>query len=388
VSIYIMSRLFKAQLGSASRKMLAVRLADFADDEGKGIWPTVARLSFETELSERTVQRTLRDFVEEGLLVVVREASGRPGSATRYDFDLTAIEKLPDAKTPVDGCHHVTGVTMSPVTLATETGDTDDGDGCHHDTRTVIEPLLEPLPEREGAGEILDKEDPKRINRDFKRWHPTWPTFVSDGDDNARKAWFALTADERAACIDRTPAYIAAVKASGRTKWFAASTYLASKAWEKLSDPRSDVAPPSVHNPFSRAWHAMRLAELLKPMSPAMPPLTSFQRDQVAAGGEVARRIERQRREKYGWPKVNTMDQRAEGAQGVTVPPQLFAISESFEKVRRDSDLAARWRAFHERMGWPWVPDAGRLEWLFLPAGEPEDAIADFEKRVNEGLGQ
>lgn len=53
MSILIMSRLFRAQLGSSSRKMLAVRLADFADDNGKGIWPSVETLAQETELSVR-----------------------------------------------------------------------------------------------------------------------------------------------------------------------------------------------------------------------------------------------------------------------------------------------------------------------------------------------
>ncbi|WQP08750.1 helix-turn-helix domain-containing protein [Sinorhizobium meliloti] len=66
MSIAIMSQLFRAHLGSTNRKMLAVRLADFADDDGKGIWPTVGRLAQETELSQRSVQRILAEFVEEG----------------------------------------------------------------------------------------------------------------------------------------------------------------------------------------------------------------------------------------------------------------------------------------------------------------------------------
>lgn len=91
MSIMIMSRLFKMNLGGCNRKLLAVRLADFADDEGRGIYPGVSRLSCETELSERTVQRILADFVREGILVVVREATGRPGIANAYDFDLDRL---------------------------------------------------------------------------------------------------------------------------------------------------------------------------------------------------------------------------------------------------------------------------------------------------------
>ena len=57
MSIAIMTRLFKAKLGSASRKMLAIRLGDFADDEGRGIWPSVARLATETGYTSITFYR-------------------------------------------------------------------------------------------------------------------------------------------------------------------------------------------------------------------------------------------------------------------------------------------------------------------------------------------
>jgi hypothetical protein len=140
MSIAIMSRLFKVSLGGPSRKMLAVRLADFADDDGRGIYPGIERLSRETELSERTVQRLLKDFVDEGLLVIVRHASGRPGLATCYDMDLDALERI--------AARHATGDTMSPVKrgdMDAETGDISDVDGCHHVTQTVIEPPIEPL---------------------------------------------------------------------------------------------------------------------------------------------------------------------------------------------------------------------------------------------------
>ncbi len=79
MSVLMMARMFRLELGNASRKIMAVRLADFADDEGRGVWPTWRGLSRETELSERTVQRILSDFVREGLLVVVQEPRAGPG---------------------------------------------------------------------------------------------------------------------------------------------------------------------------------------------------------------------------------------------------------------------------------------------------------------------
>ncbi|MGZ2455474.1 helix-turn-helix domain-containing protein [Rhizobium anhuiense] len=230
-----------------------------------------------------------------------------------------------------------------------------------------------------GAGERISNEDFKVKDRLFKRWFPTWPTYVADSEREARKVWFDLSNEERIDCIERTPTYIAAVKATGRTKgWQAASIYLSTRAWQKLSDPKSDIAPPSVHNPFSRAWSALRLSELLKPMASAMPALTIFQRGEVAKGGDAARQVDRERREKYGWPKVITMHQFAERAQGSTVPPDLVAISEGFEKVHRDSELAAEWKELHLRHGWPWLPSTGH-EWLYFPPGEPETALAEFK---------
>ncbi len=103
MSIMIMSRLFKMNLGGCNRKLLAVCLADFGDDDGRGIYPGVARLAAETELSERTIQRILADFVKEGILVVVKEATGRPGIANSYDFDLARLfsyRQLANAASP------------------------------------------------------------------------------------------------------------------------------------------------------------------------------------------------------------------------------------------------------------------------------------------------
>ncbi|OLP56654.1 hypothetical protein BJF92_11235 [Rhizobium rhizosphaerae] len=165
MSITIMARLFKARLGTANRKILAIRLADFADDEGRGIWPTVGRLSAETELSERTVQRILKEFVDEGLLVEVSRANGRPGQATRYDFDLSVLGRIIDGmqeNDPIDdGCQAGTGVTVSPVRVTNEreTGDNGDIDGCHRDTRTIIEPLDHPS-RKQDAREQGRENDP------------------------------------------------------------------------------------------------------------------------------------------------------------------------------------------------------------------------------------
>ncbi len=249
----------------------------------------------------------------------------------------------------------------------------------------INDTLNDPSNDRERERDAGD-EDLKKIQRDFKRWYPTWPTYIGDSEDAAWRHFVALAPEERAACLDRTPEFISAVKGI-KGKFTYASVYLKGKAWEKLGDPKSELATPAVHNPYSRAWMALRFAELLKPMATAMPVLTAFQRSQVAAGGEAARQVERERREKYGWPKVNTMHQFAERAQGSTVPAPLVMVSEGFEKLHRDSEQAAAWRDLHARKGWPWLPIPSGVNWLFFPAGEPAEAMAEFERTISEGRG-
>jgi hypothetical protein len=239
MSIMIMSRLFKMNLGGCNRKLLAVRLADFADDEGRGIYPSVARMAAETELSERTVQRILSEFVQEGILVIVRGATGRPGIANAYDFDMDRLFSYKADKT---------GDTVSPVENAetgdnpAETGVTGDRDGCHSDTRTVIEPPLEPSSEREGASANSD-DDRKKIEKAFLKWHPTWPAYPNGSEDAARKCWFDLTPEQRASCIERTPAFVTAVKASKGGKFTYAAVYLKERAWERLESTVDGALP-------------------------------------------------------------------------------------------------------------------------------------------------
>lgn len=373
MSIMIMSRLFRMNLGGCNRKLLAVRLADFADDDGRGIYPGVKRLANETELSERTIQRILADFVQEGILVVVKEATGRPGIANAYDFDLAKLFAYKPAHT---------GDSVSPVETAergdnpAERGDTDDREGCHGDTRTVIEPPIEPSSLRVGARERSeDRQEQKKSEVEFTKWFAAW----DKGDISfARNAWNALSADERAECVLRAPDVLMQVKKADRA---AAAVFLKNRGWKDIPELPPESERTLLHNAFSKAWSARRLAELLNdPIEPRVPP-TAFQMAQLRQGGEAAETIMRERRLRYGWPKVVTMHERAEMAEGMTVAPWLVKISEGFESVHRDSEKAQRWRDIHALMGWPWMPE--KMDWLFFPiGGSPEEAMEEFRNAV------
>lgn len=380
MSIRVMSEFFGLQLGGANRKMVALRLADFADDSGKGIWPTVARVAQECELSVRTVRRVLEEFVEEGILIVVRKGGGGPGSTTRYDFDLDRVRaraaELAAGK----------GDSVTPFAKGDSDGvkgDSGDEKGCHGDTRTVIEPSSEPPVERMRAREEgeTDPEAKAPGERAFKRAYAAWPTFVSDSEPAARKAWDALTAEERAAAVDREADYIASVKGTGRSKFCTFGVYLTEKRWEKL--PPKQLRPADLNAPpFGKLWQAARFKQLVTGVKAPIPAPTLHQRTAIESGllDEASLRLERHAR--YGWPQVNAMHERARmTGQGVTVAAQLEPLGELMEAVQVGSDLWLAWQAAHERRGWPWLPDPGRLEWVWFPAGGP-DGLAQFERAV------
>ena len=237
------------------------------------------------------------------------------------------------------------------------------------------------------------EEKPGVVERTFRRWYAKWPTRDKDSEYAARKAWQKLSPEQRAECIAKSPTYIErAEKAKISVPW--AGAFLTGRDWEKLEDPKSDVALPSVHGPFTRAWHAGRCAELLKPASTTMPALPPLLRSLVAEGGEKAEAILRERRAKHGWPKVNTMDERAQDRKGMTVTPNVFRISEGFDNVRRNGALCEAWERLFARMGLPWLPAPSGIEWFFFPPVSSEitdldmavgEAWSAFERQVNEG---
>ncbi|MCX2696378.1 helix-turn-helix domain-containing protein [Ochrobactrum chromiisoli] len=389
MSITVMSQIFKKQMGSSSRKMLAVRLADFADDNGRGIWPSVNTLARETDLSERTVQRLLRDFVEEGLLVVVSAASGRPGEATRYDFNMRTLMGLRDAKAPIDGCHGVTGDTVSPVTLAAETGDIDDADGCHGVTRTVIEPSDKPSSERERESEHEGKENRKSIERAFKKAFHAWPTAVTDSEPDAFRIWNTLTAEERLAASEDASRYVEAAKATGRKVVCSYAVYLREKRWEKLpvkaataQSPDSQSAPAA---PLGKIWGA-RVYELLLAGPSRSVSLNDIERSVAESGRFTEDELLLEKQARQGFPSVNELFERASNRRGALVPSRLQAIKDLLVQVRIGGDEWTAWEVFHKQRGWPWLLNTGTAEWAYFPAGGP-DGLNGFEIALR-GLGE
>jgi hypothetical protein len=79
VSVRVMALVWDADIGTPTHKLVALKLADCANDRGESIYPSIATIVRDTELSRHAVTETLSAFRRDGLLVVTRRGGPRAG---------------------------------------------------------------------------------------------------------------------------------------------------------------------------------------------------------------------------------------------------------------------------------------------------------------------
>jgi hypothetical protein len=125
MSVSVMSKVMKHYPGQGGEYTLAICLADFANDDGASIFPSVARLAHNSRQSERTVQRQLKRMVSEGWLEIMAEGGGKC-RATRYRISPVWIDRPEnwaakgDNLSPFESVKGDTGVTVSETHTVTK----------------------------------------------------------------------------------------------------------------------------------------------------------------------------------------------------------------------------------------------------------------------------
>lgn len=268
---------------SPTAKLILVKLVDRADDEGKNIYPSIARIAAFAGCSERQTKRVMAAFCAVGLLRVVKEGGRGPGSTRHYELSIDMLRRMAvETWETIAGRHAQDacadegegsdsapskGDTMSPlaagrVTPATAKGDT-------HVTQTLIEPSES---EREGARaqagmpasgvdapdarHAPDAEDGTATLAEFRK---LWPTTLADDNVKVENAWAALPFGERRRAIDGIRPFLAGLKGLGRGKLPAGSTYLGQRKWQDVPAMAAEKqAQAFVEVPaWSRNWWAV-----------------------------------------------------------------------------------------------------------------------------------
>lgn len=127
LSIKVMTKVWDMSLPPVA-KLLLLKLADYGDDEGCNVFPSITTLADKTGISRRTVQRTLRVLEEQNLLEV--ETPATRYAPTRYRINIWNLRG--DTVTPLRGDKR----RAPGVTNGTSRGDT-----------VTPNPLEEPLEE-------------------------------------------------------------------------------------------------------------------------------------------------------------------------------------------------------------------------------------------------
>ena len=90
-----MALVWRAKM-KTSEKMVLLKLADHADDDGENAWPSVPTMQAQCGMGRSTVQRHLASLQEQGLIKLTREGGGRrKPNCYRVELDAVWAIRLP-----------------------------------------------------------------------------------------------------------------------------------------------------------------------------------------------------------------------------------------------------------------------------------------------------
>ncbi|WP_065325814.1 helix-turn-helix domain-containing protein [Tritonibacter mobilis] len=145
----------KRRVGSATKKIVLMYLADRASDDGSGIWTSKAHIAADTELSKRSVQNAMQDFEQSGLLVKTGTKPCKNGYTYEYRLVISVLKSLP-------GTRDETGESPAPVHHVHLTGESPAPQDVHHvhpnHPITIHEPSITPKPP-EGDDDLFSADN-------------------------------------------------------------------------------------------------------------------------------------------------------------------------------------------------------------------------------------
>jgi len=94
MSVKVQSMVFEADLKTATRKVLMLCLADKANKDGTGCWPSQRTIARETHLDRKTVRKLLKELVDEGFLI--QRGVNKVTKTETYDISLQMLVQAQD----------------------------------------------------------------------------------------------------------------------------------------------------------------------------------------------------------------------------------------------------------------------------------------------------
>ncbi len=334
-----------------------------------GCFPSQDTLAADCELSRSTLNVHLDALEEAGLIgrEQRRKAGSKQQERTKYffPFEPDFHSKFGKKPSPETGHGPVSENEGEPCP------ENDESRVRNPDSNPVREPVREPVISREGVreGEEGQTEDPRKVEDAFWALVKVWPGVKGMPRGKALKAWQDLSAIERQEASQAFPRWIELLKAQRKDHPPGPYSYFHEKLWHDLPALEEAAKPTSgMAAPFGKLWSGARLAELMMPPPGRITPPTALENLMIREGKTSLEAVIDDKRMKMGWPRVNTMIERARNGQGWLCPLALEEAVSGFHAVRRDGDLYQAWRDEHARRGWPFLDDARPMERVYFPA--------------------
>lgn len=107
MSIKLMSIVWDVPFPTSTQMLIALKLADYANDYGTSIFPANETLAHKARCSETTVKTTLKVLRDCGLLVLVKQGGSGPRSTNEWALNVAMLKSLASGICTIEGCSTV-----------------------------------------------------------------------------------------------------------------------------------------------------------------------------------------------------------------------------------------------------------------------------------------
>lgn len=292
------------------------------------------------------------------------------------------------------------------------------------------------LQQERGSVREVSEDDPRSLRKRFQalivgRHNNPWPDVLSSAPEWAYQQFVKLSPEERLRAEERRDAYLAACPKlqSGEHKGQPRAAALGVYLRDRMFDLVDAIAPQAVSRqaekrrqeesipvaPFGPIWAGKRALALLdgpvhidlpdnllelavetynrlRRSSETVARSWASHRSIAVDGNELVfpddyRAQERRRREcDGGYPEAHALDKLAKDRGRGGADARFAILSDLCEAVPVGSETYERWRAYHQQMNWPFVPDPGSMRVVYFPKGGP-DGLHEFEMAARAALG-
>ncbi|GGE75807.1 DNA-binding protein [Streptosporangium jomthongense] len=139
MSLMLMAQAFGAQVGNAARKLVLLKLADNANDQGE-CWPSYQYIADQCEISRRSAMDHIEELCKSGL-IQKRSRKGPKGNATNiYIVTLGGEDSAPDGENIAPPSEN----SAPPSETVAPPPSENSAPGISHSFESVSEPVSEP----------------------------------------------------------------------------------------------------------------------------------------------------------------------------------------------------------------------------------------------------